>query len=265
MAANSSETSSRLAWNKELASVPCVNPWGIPGAYTTLRIDGDPAWPLFLEDHLTRLADSLERLGMEPPSPLSAIRDKILSFRQETTLPSPQLLRVSVLGNLFQLEARPLPAIGSWVEGRLLPYVRPSPEAKSLDHKLYEHVLQLQRAGEEALLLSPEAELGEGATSNLIFVKDDVLVAPETKVLPGITLAKLLPELGERFTVERRPVSLTDLPEFTEILATGSGKEVVGVARIPEVGWRSRKETVLGTARETYQKIKQSHLASLDA
>ena len=90
------------------------------------------------------------------------------------------------------------------------------------------------------------------------------MVTPETKVLPGITLAKLLPRLAEQHTIERRPVYLTDLPDFTEIIATGSGKEVVAFVRIPEVGWRARSEHVLWKARETYAEIKRSHLASLD-
>ncbi len=265
MAANSSETSSQLAWDKELNDVPCVDPWGIAGAYSTIRVDGEPPRPLFLEDHLARLADSLERMGMASPVDRDQIGERIHSFSADLPLAAPYLLRVSVLEEGFQAEARSLPTIGPWIEGRLLPYVRPTPEAKSLDKLLYDQVSRLNRATEEALLLAPDGGLGEGSTSNLIFARGEVLVIPETNVLPGITLAKLLPELSARHTIERRAVHLTDLPEFTEILATGSGKEVVAFARIPEVGWNARSEEILWTARDVYAEIKRTHLASSDA
>ena len=265
MAANSSETSSQLAWDKDLQVVPCVDPWGRPGAYSTLRLEGNPLLPLFLEAHLDRLADSLNRLKLVSPIDLRIVGEEIQSFATACAAESPCLLRVSVLEDRFQLEARPLPPMGAWMEGRLLPYVRNNPEAKSLDHQLFEEVGKLNRSSEEALLLAPDGELGEGATSNLIFVQGEILVAPESNVLPGITLAKLLPELAKQFTVDRRPVHLTDLPGFTEILATGSGKEVVGFARIAEVGWRARAETILDKARNLYGEIKNNYFASLDA
>ena len=265
MAANSSETSSQLAWDKDLGAIPCVNPWGVPGAYTTLRLDGKASHPLFLEEHLARLEDSLARLKVTCPFDLETIGEKIQAVAASRTEDNPSLLRVSVLEERFQLETRPLPFSGHWMEGRLLPYVRKNPEAKSLDNQLFDHVTQLNRGSEEALLLAPDGQLGEGSTSNLIFVRDEVLVSPETNVLPGITLAKLLPALAKQYTVERRPVHLTDLPECTEILATGSGKEVVGFARIAEVGWRASAETVLNLACKLYAEIKSQYLSSRDA
>jgi branched-subunit amino acid aminotransferase/4-amino-4-deoxychorismate lyase len=202
---------------------------------------------------------------MQSPIDLQEVADKIISLVATRPLEAPYLLRASATAERFQLEARPLQSVGPWLEGSLLPYVRKKPEAKSLDDQLYEHVKKLNNSVEEALLLGPEGELGEAATSNLIFAKEDVLIVPETNVLPGITLAKLLPSLADRFTIERREAQLTDLIDVTEILATGSGKEVVGFARIPEIGWRARSEHVLQTARELYAAIKNSHLASLDA
>jgi len=202
---------------------------------------------------------------MASPFEVELIGEKVLSFATARPLTAPYLLRIAVLAERFQLEARSLPAIGPWIEGRLLPYVRKSPEAKSLDKRLYEQVSGLNLAMEEALLLAPDGGLGEGSTSNLIFAQDKILVIPETNILPGITLAKLLPELTARHTIERRDVHLTDLPKFTEILATGSGKEVVAFARIPEVGWKARSEEILWTALDTYAEIKRSYLSSFDA
>lgn len=265
MAANSSETSSQLAWDKDLVAISCVNPWGEPGAYTTLRLDGKGAYPLFLGDHLVRLQNCLARLEVICPFKIDLIRDKIESIAALRTEDNPSLLRVSVLEDRLQLETRSLPFSGDWMEGRLLSYVRKNPEAKSLDNQLFDHVTQLNRASEEALLLAPDGQLGEGSTSNLIFAQGDVLVSPETNVLPGITLAKLLPALAEQYKVIRRPVHLKELTEFTEIIATGSGKEVVGFARIAEVGWRARDESVLTTAVKLYGEIKSQYLSSHDA
>ena len=265
MAANLSETSYQLAWDKELNPIACKDPWGTPGAYSTLRMDGSPPRPLFIEDHLARLFDSLRQLGVASPVGSEHIGEKILSVTETSSWESPYLLRVAILEESFQLEARTLPPMGPWMEGKLLPYVRQKPEAKSLDAELFEHVEKLSRGTEEALLLAPNGSLGEASTSNLIFAKEDCLVAPKTNVLPGITLAKLLPALSDRLTVERRVVHLTDLPKFTEILATGSGKEVVAFARIPEVGWRAKSDKILQIARKTYSDIKKFHLLSLDA
>ena len=42
MASKSSTTACQTAWDPDQQPIPFANPWGRPGAYTTMLVDGDP-------------------------------------------------------------------------------------------------------------------------------------------------------------------------------------------------------------------------------
>ncbi len=87
----------------------------------------------------------------------------------------------------------------------------------------------------EAIWLTPDEQLAEGAISNVFVVQDGVLVTPplDTPVLPGITRATVL-ELANELQIPKRevPLSLAELHEADEVFITNSMMEIMPVTRV---------------------------------
>ena len=77
---------------------------------------------------------------------------------------------------------------------------------------------------DEVLLFDQDAYVQETTTANIFFVKDGKIVTPESNViLPGTTRRFIIEkqeELG--FSVEERPVLLSELADFDEVFMTSA-------------------------------------------
>ena len=83
----------------------------------------------------------------------------------------------------------------------------------------------------ETLLFTPDDFLLEGNVSNVIAVINNVLITPQDRVLPGITVRQVLEratDLGLK--TELRPVSRVELETATEIFVTNALKDLVPVS-----------------------------------
>ena len=260
MGTPSSPTSSAPAWNKDGSPVAHPEPWGHRGAFTTIRVEGTPPHPIFLEAHLARLEESARLLGVEPIATQEQIRERLAAFLSSPSLAAPCLLRICMFEDCLGFSFRPANAGESSLTGKILRHLRSVPEAKSTaDKELYGRLTELDLTHEDFLLVHPEIEVVlETATSNLFFAQGDRLVIPEKNILPGIILSKLLSELTE-FTPERTSPRLAELLAFDEIILCGSGREVSALATIPEIGWQRRSEKAFLQLRETYDKLKADH------
>ena len=256
----SSPTSSAPAWDKNGAPVSHPEPWGRHGAFTTIRVEGVPPRPIFLDAHLTRLGESVRLLGVKPIATQGQIRERLAAFLSSTSLPTPFLLRICMFSDCLGFSSRPANTGETFLTGKILRYLRPVPKAKSTgDKELYGRLGELDLTREDLLLVHPKDEVVlESATSNLVFAQDDSLVIPEEDILPGIVLSKLLSELTG-FTAERASPHLVELPAFEEIILCGSGREVSALATIPEIGWQRRSEKAFLQLRKTYDKLKVDH------
>ena len=86
---------------------------------------------------------------------------------------------------------------GKPVEGWLINYKRPIPSIKStFEKELYGRLSELDLSTEDWFIMDPkDNDIRETATSNLIFVRENELIIPEKKILQGIVINKLIPEL----------------------------------------------------------------------
>ncbi|SVC64635.1 uncharacterized protein METZ01_LOCUS317489 [marine metagenome] len=253
--------SSAPAWDKDGFPVTHPEPWGRHGAFTTIRVEGDPPRPLFLDAHLNRLEESSSLLGMELIATKEQILERLTVFLSSLLLPAPFLLRICLFEDCLGFSSRPANTGESSLTGKILRHLRPVPKAKSTaDKELYGRLNELDLTREDLLLVHPEEEVVlESATSNLVFAQGNHLIIPEQDILPGIVLGKLLEVIGRDFSLERTSPRLDELPTFDEIILCGSGREISSFAAIPEADWQSRSEKTFLHLRETYGTLKADH------
>lgn len=94
------------------------------------------------------------------------------------------------------------------------------------------------RGATEALIVDADGRVVEGATSNVFFVRDGVLLTPseELGILPGITRRAVLTvaaRLG--MDVDFRAPFVPEIAEFDEVFITSSIRELLAVVRIDGV------------------------------
>ncbi|WNV90420.1 aminotransferase class IV [Umezawaea sp. Da 62-37] len=120
---------------------------------------------------------------------------------------------------------------------RSVPYVRPFAQVKHLGGFAQAHYTSLvRREGfDDALLVTQDGLVTEGATTNIGFLDDDTVVWPDAPVLLGITMQLLNIALTEREVVSRlAEVRLDGVASFDGAFLTNA-RGVVPVASIDDV------------------------------
>jgi len=246
------------AWTKEGTSAKHPEPWGLRGAFTTLRSFASGHIP-FRDNHLERLLDSANREGLIWLPTLGEVSDRLEEFitRQSGSLDC--LIRICLFEDLLGISSRPALSDGNPVKGRLFEYRRPEPLAKSTaEAQLYGRLHKLDLTAEDWILIDPqEQDLRESATSNLIFVEGNNLLIPDQFILQGIVLNKLMPFIGSEFSVTRGSPNKKDLGHFDEIILCGSGRGVAPLISIPELDWTCGQDQVFQKARSQYEELVQ--------
>ena len=179
-------------------------PWGLHGAFTTLRKFESGHLP-FRDNHLDRLLDSANRIGAKWIPSRKEVSDRLDEFLASQPESLDGLIRICLFDGLLGVSSRPALSDGNPVKGRLLEYRRPEPLAKSTaETQLYGRLSELDLATEDWILIDPEGrDLRESATSNLIFAQGSHLLIPEKFILQGIVLNQLIPFLECEFSVTR--------------------------------------------------------------
>ena len=227
------------------ARLPVTDPvfrWGV-GLFEVVR--GYHGRPFRLEDHLSRLRRSADRLsidtrrlpGLSRVIPRLLARNELRSGR----------VRISVTGagNVLIEARRHAPPDGRIGERGAKLVVAPwrrDPAAPLAGHKtLNYHELVLARdaaarlGAVDALILDPGGRVLEGTRSNVFAVLGGGLLTPDVPrgVLPGVT-RKVVLELAQGLRIRTRPARLTlaRLLGADEVFVTSTMMEVVPVARI---------------------------------
>ena len=246
------------AWTKDGSPADHPEPWGLPGAFSTLRRFASGHLP-FRDDYLDRLLDSANRIGanwLPDKKELSERLDEFLSTQPDDL---DGLIRICLFDDLLGISSRPALSDGNPVEGWLLEYRRPEPLAKCTgEAQLYGRLSELDGATEDWVLIDPkDKDLRESATSNLIFAQGNELLIPEKFILQGIVLNKLIPFLTSEFSVTRGTPLEQEVRDFDEIILCGTGRGVAPLTALPELGWTSRNNQVFQKARSQYQELVQ--------
>lgn len=228
--------------------------------YETFRTyDGMP----WLEDeHLARLGNSADRMGLPLPGGLDRVRNDVARALKESG-EATAAVRIVVTrgGKVGLIDLDPGTAGTPDVYVLVRPYV-PVAEAAyqagielalvgvrrnardALDPAIksgnyLNNMLALReaksRGAYECVMLNKDGFLAEGSTSNVFLVKDGVLATPalDSGILAGVTRAYLLGlARAEGIPVREALLRESDLRAADEVFISGSLKEVLPVARV---------------------------------
>jgi len=211
--------------------------------------------PFRLEEHLSRLQDSLDGIRLANPHSVAGWRglierivrdaewEDVGVYLQVTRGPGPRdhafpkAIRPTVFLMPLELTA-PAPTL---VENGIAAITAEDTRWSRCDLKttsLLANVLLRQLsvdAGCAETILVRDGQLMEGASSSVFLVRDGVILAPpKTRlILPGITYDVVL-ELAEREGLPHqvRPLAETELRAADEIWLTSSTKEILAVATL---------------------------------
>ena len=209
--------------------------------------------PYFLDEHILRLENSAQKVGLSLPWNRAEIKEIIL----QTLIRNPDMdeanIRVVVTGgsssDFFTPQENPRlivmvtsipPLPDAWYSKGIKPITlhqeRDVPEAKVTSY--IQAALALKTAKEqnavEVIYVNRKNEALEGTTSNLFAFFKDRMVTADQGVLKGIT-RKLILSLGHQlFAAEERPLKLEELFRADEVFITGTNKGVVPVIQIDD-------------------------------
>ena len=160
------------AWTKSGNSAKHPEPWGIYGAFSTLRIQHGSRI-LFPAAHFDRLHHSAKKLNLPWIPSFDLLNSRIIEVLKSLESEKNHLLRICLFEDLLGISIRPALSDGNPVEGWLLSYRRPEPSIKcTAEKELYGSLSDLN-IGKDWIIHDPkENELRESATSNLIFVRE---------------------------------------------------------------------------------------------
>jgi branched-chain amino acid aminotransferase len=245
--------------------------------YEVIRVD-DGIF-LFLEDHLSRLRDSIKNVDINYKIDFKYIIDILLKLKINNNLHSGNIKLL--VGFEPGTKKDPLimayPALHRYptekqyregIKTSLFTEERERPNIKYIHSSLQEKCRNeiTMRGVYEVLLVDHDGTITEGSKSNVFFVKEGILFTPPSnRVLKGITREKIIGicrESGVPLQEENIPVKR--LVRFSAAFLTGTSPKVLPVASIDAVSFtvenplvakiKARYEELIGTYKvQTHQ------------
>ncbi len=237
--------------------------------------------PFHLEEHLNRLYRSAELIELAIPW-----------SRVQIT----QLVREIIERNTYEHAAIRLFVTGGETEDSILPIGKPTlavlitplgernmerfaqgykvittllqrstPEAKTTSY--LEAIRALKEATRhdavDALFVNAQGHVLEATRSNFFVFRGDTLITPRDGVLMGITRNVVLELAHDLFTIEERPVLLTELPLVDEAFITSSSKEIMPIVQIDDlvIGDGTPGRRTYALEQRFIEMIEHSHLS----
>lgn len=259
------------------------------GAFEGIRVYATDRGPAIfrLPEHVERLVYSCQVLGMELPWNATEIFDAIVETVHANELAYGYIrpiayfgygeLGVSAKGNPPEL------AIACWewdayfaheqIDVKVSKYRRINPEATVIDAKICGHYingilssLEIQNTHyHEALFLTADEHIAEGAGENFFIVKDGRLLTPPLgHILPGITRATIMQLASEQgLAVTEANLTLADALAADEAFFTGTAVEVTAIGSINDqaIG-NGRVGPITDRLKRLYQDVVHGRLAA---
>ncbi len=229
--------------------------------YEVIRIlDGVP---LFLEDHLERMHESLALVGKTSMKSTEEVRNLIslliksngtkngnVKFVVGESLPEGILLYM--IPHSYPDEAM----YENGIATALLKLERTNPNAKIVNISYKEIVAEFikDKGVYEALLVNRESCITEGSRSNVFFVASDTLMTPPLKdVLGGITRKKII-DIAKAAGIpfKETDIGIELINELQGAFMSGTSPKVLPISRIDKTEIPSAKCSIIGRLMKLY-------------
>jgi branched-chain amino acid aminotransferase len=190
--------------------------------------------PVFFNDHMDRLSNSLRLQRKAPLADAKTIRKVIIGLLRSD---KKKEINIKIVFNykngtgnwlVYYLESV-YPTEEQYrngVKGVLFNAERKDPESKVINHKLRTAIYQrlIMEKGYEALLVNEDNHITEGSRSNIFFIMGETLfTAPENLILSGITRKHILAICEENgIKVEISCVDAGKIADYEAVFMTGT-------------------------------------------
>lgn len=206
--------------------------------------------PFLLDEHLTRLQNSVRETGLNPVYTVDMIKGIILkliklnNFKELT-------FRVILTGgisrdamsidqentNLYVIVSELHPVSKDlYAKGVKLitkEYQHRYAKAKTLDYlNLLENQNLLKDQDAFTILYHNDGKVLEAAISNVFIIKDNIIITPKRNILIGTTRNYVIDLLKDNCKVEQRDTNLEEMWEADEIFITGTTQGVLPVTQV---------------------------------
>jgi len=206
--------------------------------------------PLFIGDHIRRLARTAELRGLKLPAGSGGIIRDIEDYITDTGMNEGNL-KIVINHNPDQssgyhyliyriIHHYPTPEMYREGVKCLLHYAeRFQPEAKVINPRLRNTIFKrlIETAHYEALLVNRQGEITEGSRSNVFFIRGETLyTAPDKLVLPGISRAQVIRIcMDHGFDLQMTAINANDLQKYDAAFLTGTSIRILPVSTIGKV------------------------------
>jgi len=242
-----------------------------PSFYEVIRvIDGVP---LFFEEHIQRLIQSLNLLNYVLPSDENTIKKQIHTLIQINKCYTYNVkIVVNQLNdkdpNLFiYFITSTYPNKDQYEKGVhsiLYKAERENPNAKVIATSFRDAVNTCIKSANayEALLVNQKGKITEGSRSNMFFVKNNVFyTSPSKDVLVGITRSRVIQlcsQLGYEVKEQEIPVSFLD--EIDGLFLTGTSPKVLPIASVDTHQYDSSNNSAILALQKAYDDLINSYI-----
>ena len=221
------------------------------GVFDFMRTYGGK--PFHIEDHINRLENSANLVGIHVPCSKPEITDIVMQTLAKNNHAESNIRLVitggispdsiTPMGNsklmvmVTELHPSPVEWYTKGVKIITSDIQRYMPGAKSTTY--LQAILVLKKARElgamESLYVDQNNRLLEGTVTNFFMFAGDKLVTARGGILPGITRQVLLDVLKDEFEIQIRDIDKSEIASATEAFISGSTREVVPVVKINDI------------------------------
>ena len=221
---------------KNLKEIIFKDLWDDHGIFTTMWIFGKPPKILFYKNHIKNLLFSLKKYGIKKRfirKDILKIINKNLSKKKNYN----HLLRVALNKKVISVSLRKRRAPQLDFELKLVNLKREKPQYKNLKYKkILFHLSKIDNSKSDIALFYKKKILETG-TSNLLFIKGKKIYTPKKNYYEGNTYKFFRTKVKR---IIKKDILIKDLKNYDEILLIGSGKGVVSVKKIKQIGWKRK-------------------------
>ena len=221
---------------KDLEETDFKDLWGNYGIFTTMWIFGKPPKILFFESHIKNLIKSLQIFGIKKKSlkkDILQIINKNLSINKRYN----HLLRIAINKKIISISLRDRIPPKLDFNLKLVNLKREKPQHKNLKYKKILSYLTKMDNSKSDIALIYNKKILETGTSNLLFIKNKKIYSPQKDYYVGNTYKFFKSKFKK---ILKKDIHIRELHNYDEILLIGSGKGVVPVKTIKEIGWKRK-------------------------
>lgn len=213
--------------------------------------------PMFLENHLDRITNSLSILGKKMPYSREEIKKQIknLIIKNDVKIGNIKLLYDSLSDekNLIAYFIKhSYPTKEMYEEGiRTILYFgeRENPNAKIINQSFREGVNEAIKTNNayEAILINNEGYVTEGSRSNIFMVKGDTLItSPVKAVLPGVTRGTII-DLCEKNNIKvvEKEVRYDEIKDMDGLFMSGTSPKILPINFVNDYRFDSGKNIIV--------------------